>query len=214
MNRLIPNGLPVWMAALVVTSPLAQTTILQEDFEDGLLDPRISVGTVGTFLSPSGIKAFADFGSQQAYGFGRSTNRLNSFDSFVTTLTVDFGQDVEVAAISFKEMEVFGNWGSGGYIFLDGVKVQNDFVFGRFPYNDGQADASPRQFNLAVNQVVRRIGIQVWDITDLSEIYIDDLRITSGVPEPTSPWLLLACLPLAWLAVRRSVNAPGRGSSV
>ena len=34
-------------------------TLLYEDFEDGVLDPRMSVQTLGTFVSNPGIKSFS-----------------------------------------------------------------------------------------------------------------------------------------------------------
>jgi hypothetical protein len=46
---------------------------------------------------------------------------------------------------------------------------------------------------------------QVWDITDLSEIYIDDMTVSSAsaVPEPSVAWLLALGAPAVRLAARR-----------
>ena len=49
---------------------LASDPILYEDFEDMVLDSRISIETVGSFSSNPGIKAITNFGSTQSFGTG------------------------------------------------------------------------------------------------------------------------------------------------
>jgi hypothetical protein len=62
--------------------------ILSEDFEDSVLDSRISIQTTGTFSSSPAIKNFTGFGSTKAFGYGRSTCGLSCFNSFVTGLKI------------------------------------------------------------------------------------------------------------------------------
>jgi hypothetical protein len=204
-RHLATHALAALLCAGTATLAGAQT-ILAEDFEDGVLDPRISVATVGTFGSASGIKSFTGFGSDKAFGYGRSTCRVNCFDGSVTNFTITFAQPTFVSSVSFKEMELFSNWGSGGNVLADGVLVSPDRIsFGRLPYNDFQADTTFRVYSLQIDRTVTQLVLQVWDITDLSEIYIDDLIVNSAsaVPEPSAAWLLALGAPALWLAARR-----------
>src|SRR5690349_8557827 len=66
--------------------------ILNEDFELGTLDPRISISTVGAFNSGPGIKTIPNFGSTKAFGFGLSNCAASCFLAHVTTLRLDFIQ--------------------------------------------------------------------------------------------------------------------------
>ena len=147
----------VTVLTLIVGYSIGQAdTILMENFEDGILDPRISVQTVGTFISSPGIKDFTGLEGQYAFGFGRSTNRYNSFWNYVTYLSITFDQPSYVTSFSFVEMEMFDNWGSAGNVLIDGVQLEvngidsgtlsvddsvqlgiNRIDFGRLPHNDG-----------------------------------------------------------------------------
>lgn len=210
MKRTLAKFAPALLLGASAGLACAQTTILSEDFEDGALDPRISVVTVGGFVSAPGVEPFTDFGSTGAFGYGRSNCRANCFDGHVTNLTITFDAPTFVSGISFKEMEIFGNWGSGGNVLADGVLVSPDRIsFGRLPYNDFQADTTFRVYSLQIDRPVTRLVLQVWDITDLSEIYLDDLRVTS-VPEPSMIWLLAFGAPLIWITAaqrRRRLDA-------
>lgn len=82
-------------------------------------------------------------------------------------------------------MELFDNWGSQGFLIIDGVRFTDSPAdFGRFPLNDRQADTTFRARTFTINRTVTIIQLRVEDITSLSEIYIDDLVITGG-QEPT-----------------------------
>ncbi len=150
--------------------------LLSEDFENNILDGLIRIETVGTFNSAPGIKNIANFGSQKAFGFGRSTQGSSAFDNYVTKLIIDFGNPTFVGQINFKEMELYGNWGSSGNIFVDGVLVPDTYI-GRTPSNDGNSDSSYRQHSFIINQEVTELMIKIRDITSSSEIFIDDLSL-------------------------------------
>jgi hypothetical protein len=168
--------------------------ILKEDFEDSSTDSRISI--INTDAN-SGIKDVDVFGSSKAFGFGRSSCGSNCFGNHTTTLTVALPEPTYVSELSFKDMELFENWGSDGRIYIDGQPYNkpdvgvNDFwgTFGRLPYNDRTADTSYRNNTIPINKVVQIIEIQSWDITNLSEIFIDDLIVRGGssVPPPPAP---------------------------
>lgn len=152
--------------------------LLSENFEDGALDPRMSVDVVGQFNSAPGIKATTALGSQKAFGFGLSVAAANAFDNYKTELVLWFPQATRVDAISYKAMELFSNWGSKGYILVDGADLPSDAdPLGKTPSNDVVPDAAPRPMRLAVNRMVREIRIGVTDITRASEVYIDDLQV-------------------------------------
>jgi hypothetical protein len=191
MPRQLAHCLAVATTAFATSASAA--TLFQESFEDGALDPRVSISTVGTFNAAPGIKLFAGIEGDHAFGFGRSTNRFNSFGSYVTNFTIDLGSPTFVNALSFDEKEIFDNWGSRGEIYIDGTQVLPTPAFGRDPYNNRQADSDFRSHTFLIDRPVQQIRIQVWDITDLSEIYVDNVTVT-GVPEPQSALLLMAGL--------------------
>ena len=51
----------------------ADVPILTEDFEDAVLDPKISIETAGEFAAEPDIRTQTNFGSTRAFGCGRST---------------------------------------------------------------------------------------------------------------------------------------------
>lgn len=182
--------------------------LLTENFEDGMLDPRMSVQTTGSFSSAPGIKSFTGLEGQYAFGFGRSTNRYNSFDNYVTKLVITFDQPTPVTTISFITMEVFDNWGSGGSVWADGELYIWDF--GRQPYNDRQVDTTFRSFTVDIDRFVTQLTLRVSDITDLSEIYVDNIVVSGGsdvaaVPIPAAAPLGISGL-LALFGLRRSMG--------
>jgi len=167
----------VLVASAQIENACAET-ILSESFENGVLDSRISVQTVGTFRNAPGIEPVTQLGSAHAFGFGRSNCGASCFQFHSTALHIVFPEPVYVSSISFKEMELYENWGSGGNVAVDGVALENSYL-GRQPYNDRQPDSAPRQHDLPVGKPVKEIVIYVGDITNLSEVFLDDLRINS-----------------------------------
>lgn len=196
-------------AGAMAVSTAHAATVLTEDFEDSSLDPRISISTVGSFLSSPGIKTFAAIEGSKAFGFGRSTNRFNSFGNFVTSFTITFDEPTLVSSLSFREMEVFDNWGSNGYVLGDGLLIGSSSSFGRLPYNDRIADSSFRIVDLPVNQTVTTLVLRVEDITDLSEIYIDQISV-SAVPEPSAAILFALGIAAVGVAARRGILGKAR----
>ncbi|MFZ2630157.1 MAG: DUF1566 domain-containing protein [Desulfosalsimonadaceae bacterium] len=160
--------------------------ILSEDFEAGILDPRISITSGGGFNANPGIKEKTEFGSTKAFGYGMSDCGANCFNDHVTDFRIAFPAPTYISHLSFKEMELFGNWGSGGKIYIDGEAftppndplVPESQDFGRKPCNDWQADTDWRIVDIAVNKPSTEILLKVVDITNSSEIFIDDLIIT------------------------------------
>jgi subtilase family serine protease len=70
-------------------------------------------------------------------------------------------------------MELFGNWGSKGQIYVNGVFTGQ--TFGRSPSNDGTPDTQYRQRHYPIDARVKTLEIRVYDITTASEIFIDDV---------------------------------------
>src|SRR5438876_972187 len=82
--------------------------------------------------------------------------------------------------------------GRGGGIYVDGRPLTAECAlpacgeymdFGRMPQNDGQADSAFRLRSFPINRTVTTIELRVNDISDSSEIYIDDL-IIAGLSVP------------------------------
>lgn len=153
--------------------------IFHEDFEDDSLDAQASIQTIGSFNKYPGIKAINNFGSEKAYGFGRSTCSVNCYNNFVTRMIITFASPTYVDSLNFNEMELYGNWGGKGQIYIDSVFLPGS-NFGRSPSNDHKADTIYRHRNYVLDTTVSVIEIRVWDITIQSEIFVDDIKIYGG----------------------------------
>jgi PKD repeat protein len=151
--------------------------IINEGFESGSFSPFISFQTTGTYTSAPGIINNTNFGSAKAFSFGRSTCGSSCFNNYVTTLIITFPAPTYVDSIKWKEMEISGNWGSQGQVLLDDV-VFAGATLGAMPVNSGVPDATPQLKNFSINQMVTTIKFKVSDITNASEIILDDLQIT------------------------------------
>ena len=150
--------------------------VLNEGFESGVFNPAISFQSTGSFSSSPGIINNTDFGSTKAFSFGKSTCGSSCFDAFKTTLIVTFPEPIFIESISWKEMEIDGNWGSQGQVFLDDV-VFGGAALGAMPVNSGVANSTPQLKNFSINQMVTTIKFAVNDISSASQIIIDDLQI-------------------------------------
>jgi hypothetical protein len=87
------------------------------------------------------------------------------------------GNPTFVSTISFKYMELFNNWGSQGTIYLDGAPLTGGVDFEGLPSNGGIPDSTFQAGVFTIDRVITVIELRVVDITNLSEIYIDDLVI-------------------------------------
>ena len=155
---------------------LSAQTVLNEGFESGISSPLISVVSAGTFQSGPGVIPNSNFGSAQAFTFGKSTCSSSCFNNYMTTLIITFPSPTFVAEISWKEMEIGGNWGSQGQLLLDDIPYAPN-TLGALPINSGTPDASPRLQSFSINQTLSSIKLTVVDITSASEIVLDDLQI-------------------------------------
>lgn len=149
---------------------------INEGFESGMLNPSISFQSTGSFSSSPGIINNTNFGSTKAFSFGKSTCSSSCFDNYKTTLIITFPSPALVNSINWKEMEIGGNWGSQGQILLDDV-VYSGATLGAMPVNSGVPDATPQLKNISINQTATTIKFVVNDITNASEIILDDLLI-------------------------------------
>jgi hypothetical protein len=114
------------IAFLAVCVPIAvfsqqiSNVIFMENFEDRVLAPNATVEAVGSFNVEPGIKETDIFGSAAAFGFGKSTCTVNCWNDHTCVVRIEFPDQVAIGLISFKEAELGGNWGSTGYVAVDG----------------------------------------------------------------------------------------------
>lgn len=164
------------VAGLIIGATGAMADTISEDFEDNGLHSAITVSKTGSFKNNPGIKSITEFGSNYAFGFGRSTCGASCSTNYQSSLVIKFASPTLVKTISFKNMELYGDWGSVGYVFLDGESYE---AF-RPTTNTHNADTTYRTYSASINQTVSEIELRVWDITTQSEIFIDDLVIVTA----------------------------------
>jgi|GEM_PF-2408746 len=150
-------------------------------FDDPEVPYPLFVQTKGTFIQPPGIRHPAVLGGSGAFGFGKSTNRYNSYNDYTASLILDLGSPYVIEYIMFREAELDTNWGNQGLVLIDNHEVPYS-AFGRLPSNDRQIDTSPRMHYIPVNQIGQKITLKAWDITDLSELVIDDFQVIFSLP--------------------------------
>ena len=176
-------------AVSVPTNASQNGIVLSENFDGVNLDPRISLITKGNFIEYPGVKP-VDFIENKSFGFGRTDCTATCHYNAVTSMNIIFFSGTYVSSIEFDEIELFDNWGSRGEILIDGEFLTPNMDtskqdFGRDPQNDRIPDTSSRHRSFVINKNVSIIAIRVADITDTSEIFIDNLAIWGDMALPT-----------------------------
>lgn len=179
MMRFVPFFLAI--SLLLNCTLLASTSVLiaEEDFEGSM---SCKLTSVGSFPVSPGIKIGMGAGGSRAYGFGRSSCGANAWDGYVNDLTFTFPRKCVITKVKFWEIERYDNWGSQGWLIANGVKI-DDTTFGRLPSNDRIADSSFREKEFDINVVTSNLTFRCWDITNLSELFIDNIRIYGYIYE-------------------------------
>jgi uncharacterized repeat protein (TIGR02543 family) len=155
--------------------------IAEENFE-GVMSCKLS--SVGSFPVSPGIKTGMGVGGSSAYGFGRSSCGGEAWDGYVNDLTFTFSKKCVITKVEFWEIERYENWGSQGWLIANGNKI-NDTTFGRLPSNDRIADSSFRKREFSLDIVSSGITFRCWDITDRSELFVDDIKIYGYIYDDT-----------------------------
>ncbi len=150
-------------------------------FEDNALEAHLSVQSQGNFVDPPGIKGMDRLDGVRAFGFGRSDCASGCWHSNQSILTLLFAKGLELTALKFRAIELFGNWGSTGELYING-QLWPSIDFSRQPLNDFQADTSYRNYYCPLGIRVYEIKWVVWDITDNSEVFIDNIELLSLDP--------------------------------
>ena len=159
----------------------APVLIAEENFE-GVMSCKLS--SVGSFPVSPGIKTGMGVGGSHAYGFGRSSCGANAWDGYVNDLTFTFSKKCVITKVEFWEIERYDNWGSQGWLIANGNRI-NDTTFGRLPSNDRIADSSFRKREFSLDIVSSGLTFRCWDITDRSELFVDDIKIYGYVYDDT-----------------------------
>ncbi len=170
---------------VIITSiPEEGDILLEENFEDSQLDERIESSTKGAFLKQPATQQVDTFGIKGAYGFGKTNCPTNCLQDYTSSLVITFPVKTPVFFISFKEFEINGNWGSRGMLLVDDTVIYGG-DFQRWPLNDNKSDTNYRHHAVPVFKEINKIEFRVWDITNVSEIFIDDIVI-KGIPSSPS----------------------------
>lgn len=176
--------------------PVLDSLLLRENFEGGI-DPRISIlhtlSTGNSTVQP-GVVQTELFGSKRAFTFGRSMCSANCYNDnpydrqpYVAIIRVNFGTAVYIKDISFSWSEVDGNWGSGGFVYLDASQLGQypEQYIGISPPSNGVRDDTIRRWLYSVDTLATTVDIAIWDIANKSQIYLDDLRISGALGNTT-----------------------------
>ena len=171
--------------AVQVHAQIIDPTILSENFE-GVVDSRISISTRGSFNSPPGVQSNTSLGSPHCFGFGISSCAANCYWNYVTFMYFTFPGGTNVSQISFKSIELYGDFGSAGYVFLDPPSPPTSEATAIAGFHTYASPTGSNTFVVPINQRVTNIVLAVEDIASASEIYIDDLRVMSPGPIATA----------------------------
>lgn len=144
-----------------------------EDFEDGALNAQTNIISTGSFNVNPGIKSVSSLGGNKAFGFGESTCTASCNTNYQSSLIINFNKPTYIDKLSFKYMELYGDWGSLGAIYVDGVFLD----YFKKTTNTYNADLNYMIYSSTINKTVNKIELRVWDITNASEMFIDDLKI-------------------------------------
>jgi hypothetical protein len=162
---------------------------LSEDFE-GTLDPKVTILSSGNLSPAAGVAPSAIFGSTKAVRFGKSSCGSNCYNSgspyaqpYWAMIHIDFQVPYLLTNISFKWAELSLNKGSGGYVFLDQQlfgTYPSEYI-GIAPPSQFQDDPSVKLWDRAMTRTATTVDILIWDIANLSEIWVDDVIIEGSV---------------------------------
>jgi len=124
-----------------------------------------------------------------AFGFGKSRCTGDCFllgstydkQNYLCILRISFTKDTYISYITFKWVEVGGNWGSSGFIYING----NPKYIGKDPYqyigiwppSNKINDERYRNYRCKVDTYAKYIDIAVWDISYESEIFINNIYV-------------------------------------
>ena len=165
---------PRWMSA---GAQYAEHLIFFEDFERASME--FDLATVGTFRNPASIQDSMGVDGSRGFGFGRSSVTGSAHLNYVNTLVASFNARYFISRVEFDEMERYGNWGSCGSIIInrrgDEQLENNDFC--KVPANDKVADKEYRHRSIEIGMMATNISFQVSDITDVSEEFMDNVKI-------------------------------------
>lgn len=155
----------------------AEHLIFFEDFERDTMEFELT--TVGTFQHSASIQDGKGVDGSKGFGFGRSSATGGAHLNYVNTLTASFCARYFITRVEFDEMERYGNWGSCGSIIINRIGDEqvekNDFC--KVPENDKVADKEYRHRSIEIGMMATNISFQVSDITDVSEEFMDNVKI-------------------------------------
>ena len=225
-GRLVNYTVAINDGTLMVTNATSGNGILlYENFESGVLDPRISISTVGTFNTYPGIFNTTVLDGSRAFGFGFSTCPASCFLSYASFMIITFPAGTEISQLSFSAVEINGYWGSQGGILLNATSLPSvsnepgeNIVTNEFGTFGSQTDSSwsSNTFVFNINQQVTNIVIFVKDITSSSEMFIDDLLVTgqasgsqTAIITWTNPTPITYGTPLSSNQLNAAANVPG-----
>jgi hypothetical protein len=141
------------------------------------------------YQSEPGIKDCNKFNGKKAFGFGTTyctgfcyklTNKVLYINQpYKTIFRIKFRYLTFITYLSFKWVEINGNWGSGGWVFINNNSIGNDIYhyIGIYPPSNLLIDETVKVYKQKVDQYSKYIDIVIIDIANESEILINDIQI-------------------------------------
>ncbi|TAL66832.1 MAG: hypothetical protein EPN82_17070 [Bacteroidetes bacterium] len=141
------------------------------------------------YKSEPGIKLCSKFSSGYAFGFGKTYCEDNCYEDidkiqytehpYKTIFRIYFKDSTLITYVSFKWVEMNGNWGSGGMVYINGNKFGTApyQYIGIYPPSNMLKDETVRNYKLKVDEYAKYIDIVVLDISNVSEIFINNIVV-------------------------------------
>ena len=139
--------------------------------------------------SDAGIKPCPQLGKSMAFGFGQRhcasgcykyiENMLYYNQPNSTILRIKLLKKYHLTYLTFKWVEVGQNWGSIGYVYINGIRMGNIIYnsMGNYPPSNMLKDERLTEYRARLDEFSDKIDFHVFDISNESEIFINDILI-------------------------------------
>ncbi|TAL69897.1 MAG: hypothetical protein EPN82_04575 [Bacteroidetes bacterium] len=163
---------------------------MNQDYKNFPYHYEVIVNKSGSSIkSEPGIKTCLQLGKEKAFGFGlrNCISGCYVFTSAIpyykqpnsTILRIKLGKKYHLTYLTFKWVEVGHNWGSIGYVYINGNRV-GDLIYnsiGNYPPSSMMQDERLTEYRAKLDETASSLDFHVFDISNESEIFINNIVI-------------------------------------